>query len=64
MLRLLGLAVPLLRELVELYYLYETPPILDGSKLRARLPHWPPTPYGQGIRRTLDWMHSHPSRAA
>ncbi|MBE3598382.1 MAG: hypothetical protein IMX02_06160 [Limnochordaceae bacterium] len=60
-LRLAGLFVPLLRELVELYYLFETPPILDGAKLRARVPAWQPTPYAEGIRQTVEWMRSHPS---
>lgn len=60
-LRLAGLFVPFLRELVELYYLFETPPILDARKLRARLPAWRPTPYAEGIRQTVGWMRLHPS---
>ena len=56
MLRVLGLFNPLMRELVEMLYLEETPVILDDSKLQAKLGTLRKTPYDEGIRQTLEWM--------
>jgi len=53
MLRLLGLFNPLMRELVEMHYLFETPVILDDSALRGLLGDLPKTSYEDGIRETL-----------
>ena len=57
-LRVGGWFNPLLKELVEMTYLQETPVILDDSKLRRRLGSVHKTPYDEGIRRTLEWMGS------
>lgn len=56
MVRALGLFSPLLRELVEMMYLFETPVILDDAKLRAVLPDVRHTPYDEGIRATIAWL--------
>jgi nucleoside-diphosphate-sugar epimerase len=56
MLRMAGLVNPLLKELVEMVYLQETPVILDDSKLAAKLGGLRKTSYDEGIRRTLEWM--------
>jgi len=56
MVKMLGWFNPVLRELVEMLYLQETPVILDDSKLAARLGGLRKTSYDEGIRRTLEWM--------
>ena len=49
MLRVMGLFNPLMRELVELYYLAETPVILDDAKIERHLGRLKKTPYSAGI---------------
>lgn len=58
LLRLLGLFNPLMRELVEMHYLFTDPVVLDDAKLRALLPGLPTTPYATGIRATLDTLRA------
>ena len=58
MLKILGLFNPLMKELVEMMYLQETPVILDDSKLAAKLPGLRKTSYDEGIQRTLEWMRA------
>lgn len=58
MLRLGGLFRPLLRELVELQYLGETPVLLDDRALAAALGGIPKTPYSEGVREMIAWMRS------
>lgn len=58
MLRLGGLFRPLLRELVELHYLGETPVLLDDRALAAALGGIPKTPYSEGVREMIAWMRS------
>jgi nucleoside-diphosphate-sugar epimerase len=53
LLRVIGLFNPLMRELVEMAYLHETPVILDDAKLRAVLGEIHKTPYDEGIRATV-----------
>jgi nucleoside-diphosphate-sugar epimerase len=53
MLRLLGLFNPLMRELVEMHYLFETPVIMDDCALRSLLGDVHKTSYADGIRETL-----------
>lgn len=55
-LRAAGLFNPLLRELVEMFYLNETPVILDDSKLRTYLGDIQKTDYTDGIYKTLAWI--------
>ncbi len=56
LLQVMGLFNPLMRELVEMLYLQETPVILDDSKLLAKLGAVRKTPYEEGIRKTLEWL--------
>jgi nucleoside-diphosphate-sugar epimerase len=56
MLRVAGLFSPMMRQLQELFYLFEAPVVLDDSALAARLGPLPKTPYTDGIRRTIDFM--------
>lgn len=58
MLRLGGLFSPLLRGLVEMHYLGETPVLLDDSALSEALGGIEKMPYQEGVRRMLDWMRS------
>jgi len=53
LLRLFGLRDRLLREMVEMHYLFTSPVLLDDSALRSLLPDVHKTPYDEGIRRTL-----------
>jgi nucleoside-diphosphate-sugar epimerase len=57
-LRILGLFNPVLRELVEMNYLWTTPVKLDDTRLRQLLPNLHKTPYAEGIRLTIDRMRS------
>ncbi|HTX55963.1 MAG TPA: NAD-dependent epimerase/dehydratase family protein [Candidatus Acidoferrales bacterium] len=52
-LRALGLFNPLMREFVEMYYLYDSAFILDDSALRAKLGNVTKMPYAEGVRRTI-----------
>jgi nucleoside-diphosphate-sugar epimerase len=55
-LRVMGLFNPLMRELVEMNYLFKTPVILDDSALRGLLGNVHKTPYEEGIRETIRQM--------
>lgn len=56
LLKVMGWFNPLMKELQEMFYLAETPVILDDSKLQAKLGNVRKTSYDEGIRQTLDWM--------
>jgi nucleoside-diphosphate-sugar epimerase len=56
MLRIAGVFSPLMRELVEMQYLYETPVILDDRRLMARLGNPEKTSYQQGIEDTVRFL--------
>ena len=53
MLRLLGLFIPVMRELVEMNYLMTEPVILDDAALQRLIGPIRKTSYAEGIRRTL-----------
>lgn len=55
-LRLVGILNPLMREFVEMFYLYDSGFVLDDSDLHARIGDIEKTPYDKGIRETLGWM--------
>ncbi len=55
-LQIFGLFNPFMRELAEMYYLYDSGFVLDDSQLRARLREVHKTSYDQGIRSTIEWM--------
>ncbi|MEH6941362.1 NAD-dependent epimerase/dehydratase family protein [Bacillus sp. JJ722] len=56
MLRLIGLFNTQLREAVELYYLFERPVVLSGTKYEKNIGKLPVTPYSKGITETLNFM--------
>lgn len=53
MLRIMGWFNPLMREMVEMHYLLETPVIMDDSAIHALLGEVHKTSYEEGIRETL-----------
>jgi nucleoside-diphosphate-sugar epimerase len=56
MLRIMGLFNPLLREMVEMHYLFTDPILLDDSRLENLLGGLRRTSYDQGIKETLAAM--------
>jgi nucleoside-diphosphate-sugar epimerase len=56
MLRLLGIGDKTIREIVELYYLYDRPVLLDGQKYQTQIGDIPHTPFTVGLQQTFDWM--------
>lgn len=63
MLRLMGVFSPLMRELVEMQYLMESPVFLNDSKLQARVGPTYRTPYANAITATIAWLRGIPSLA-
>jgi nucleoside-diphosphate-sugar epimerase len=55
-LRVMGLFNPLMREGVEVHYLWTTPVKLDDSRLRKLLPNLKKTPYAEGSETTIKAM--------
>lgn len=56
MIQFMGLFNPMMREVVEMMYLYEEPVVLDGRKLARAIRHIPRTPYKEGIKQTIEHM--------
>ncbi|WP_404330998.1 SDR family NAD(P)-dependent oxidoreductase [Mesobacillus maritimus] len=56
MIRVLGLFNANMREVVEMFYLFEEPVVLDGQKYEAMIGPLPRTPYKEGLRQTIDYM--------
>ena len=53
LLRIVGLVVPLWRELAKMSYLWRVPHALDGRRLAARCPAWTATPLDTALRDSL-----------
>ncbi|MDP7342544.1 MAG: hypothetical protein QF767_04105 [Alphaproteobacteria bacterium] len=53
MMRLLGFAVPQMREVAEMSYLWRRPHAIDGAKLAAALPGFQETPVEAAIAEAL-----------
>jgi hypothetical protein len=49
------------RTFADILHLWEAPVLLDGAKLRARLPDLRSTPYEEGLAATIDWLRAHPN---
>ncbi len=64
MLRVMGLFNPLMREMVEMNYLFQTSVIMDDSAIHRLLGNIKKTSYEDGIRETLSRMKSQASQAA
>lgn len=61
MLRIAGLFDPMMREFVEMYYLYSSGFVLDDSKIRKALGQVDKTPYAEGVRRTIESSSAKPT---
>ncbi|MVM28734.1 NAD-dependent epimerase/dehydratase family protein [Spirosoma sp. HMF4905] len=55
----LGLFMPVLREVKEMLYLYENTILLDDQKVHALFPDFCPTPMKQALTETLTWFSEH-----
>ena len=53
LMRVLALFSPLVREVLEMRYLWEVPHRIDGGPLAAALPNFEPTPLGEAMRQVL-----------
>ena len=51
--RVIGLFSPLVREVIEMRYLWDTPHRIDGSALAAALPDFTPTPLSLAMAEVL-----------
>jgi nucleoside-diphosphate-sugar epimerase len=60
--RVLGVALPIGRELAELLYQFRQPHSVNASAYRALFGAGRVTPYEEGVRRTLDWYRMNPAR--
>jgi nucleoside-diphosphate-sugar epimerase len=58
--RAAGVVHPMARALADILHLWEDPVLLDGAKIRKRLPGLRFTPYAQGIEETLAWLRANP----
>jgi nucleoside-diphosphate-sugar epimerase len=57
MLRVLGIFMPVMRELVEMHYLQTNPIVLDDTAIHELLGPVHKTPYDDGVRATLEAQH-------
>lgn len=57
--RLLGLFVPVIREVYEMLYLYENTVLLDDTKVRTLFPDFRETPVKEALTETLTWFAEH-----
>ncbi|NQV81597.1 MAG: epimerase, partial [Alphaproteobacteria bacterium] len=53
MMRLIALFAPMIREVLEMRYLWQVPHALDGTKLQAALPNFQPTPLAKCLQEIL-----------
>ena len=58
--RAAALVNPMARSFADILHLWEHPILLDGAKLRARLPQLRTTPYAEGHATTLAWLRDNP----
>jgi nucleoside-diphosphate-sugar epimerase len=58
MLQALGLFVPFMREVAEMYYEFSSGFVLDDSALRSRIGAYLKTPIDRGVAQTIAWMRA------
>jgi nucleoside-diphosphate-sugar epimerase len=61
LLQLIGFGQPLMREVAEMYYLFDSGFVLDDSALHQRLGGWSKTSFAHGLAATAEWMRAHPA---
>lgn len=59
MVTVLGVFMPVLREVKEMLYLYENTILLDDKKVRSLFPDFTPTPMDEALTETLAWFAEH-----
>ncbi len=57
-LSLVGIGSPFMREVAEMYYLFDSGFVLDDSALRAKIGEYAKTPFPDGIAATLAFMRA------
>ncbi len=62
--RLMGLFMPVLREVREMLYLYENTVVLDDQNVLALFPDFQPAPMQQALTETLTWFAEHQQHRA
>ncbi|CCH54373.1 NAD-dependent epimerase/dehydratase [Fibrisoma limi BUZ 3] len=55
----MGLFLPILREVKEMGYLYQNTVVLDDTKVRSLFPDFQETPLKQALAETLTWFANH-----
>jgi nucleoside-diphosphate-sugar epimerase len=60
-LQLAGIVQPFMREVAEMYYLFDSGFVLDDTALQRSLDRYEKTSISRGLSQTIDWMRSHPS---
>ena len=63
LLQAMGIFNPMMREIAEMYYLYDSGMLLDGTKLHQRIGAFPATSLTDGITATIAWMRTNPVAA-
>jgi len=58
MLRIVGLFVPMMREMVEMHYLQTTPVLLDDTALLTLLGNVRKTTYADGVKKSIEYLHA------
>lgn len=56
--KILGIFVPILRELKELAFEWQYPFVIDGSQFQNRFPEYESTSHQQAISKTLTWFQN------
>lgn len=56
MIQFLGLFNPMMREVVEMFYLNEDPVVLSSEKYEKEIGPLPRTPYKEGLQQTIEFM--------
>jgi nucleoside-diphosphate-sugar epimerase len=59
-LQTVGIVQPMMREVAEMYYLFDSGFVLDDSALQQRLGGFSKTPIEEGLAQTVAWMRSNP----
>jgi hypothetical protein len=57
--KVLGLFMPVMKEIGEMGYLWENSILLNDDKLHQLMPDLSPTPMPLAIQETLDWFRQH-----
>lgn len=64
MLQAVGLFQPFMREVAEMYYLFDSGFVLDDTALQQRLGGYPKTAIADGLAQTIAWMRAQQSRVS